>query len=101
MNQFSLDLAFKRKDAGIALVSDDWIDCAYQNVLQLHPSLPAEFTSNDIRNLIAPFVGKPKSNNAYGALMNRLQKHLVFTGKVCNSSRPDSHSRCLKIYVWK
>jgi hypothetical protein len=106
MMQLDLQLAFTRKEAGIASVMEnnrEWAYEAKEALKQLYPSLPKEFTCDDVRELITPRAGNPKHVNAWGGLISGFIKEGIFewTEKVDYSHREKAKVRKIQVYRWR
>jgi hypothetical protein len=93
--------AERLRDEAIKRVSrDDWMSVAMAAFRNHASKLPAEFTGEDIRNLVAPIAGPPHHHNAWGAFtMTLVRKHLIeATGGVAKMKATTSHARRTFLY---
>jgi hypothetical protein len=104
--QYDLQLAFTRKETGIAAVLENNHEWAYEArsaLKQLYPSLPKEFTCDDVRELITPRAGNPKNPNAWGGIIAGFIEDGLFewTERMDYSKREEARGRKIQVYRLK
>lgn len=102
--QHQLDLfsALEQRDAALAQVASNagsWFERALQAIS--YAPLPPEFTGEDMRDVIASFVGMPHHHNTWGALTAQACRSGLIrpTGEWRRMTGDKSHARRTPVYV--
>lgn len=86
--------------AQVALNSDEWIERAYQALLEILPTLPPEFTPQMAKPLIIERAGEPRHFNAWGSLWMRAIRagDIEATGRMGHSNELASKKTAAPYY---
>lgn len=63
----------------------------------LHNQAPEEFTLEQFRVWVTPYIGEPHHPNAWGGLAKRFASDITHTG-FTTSARPQAHARLTRTY---